>query len=134
MFNFYSMMMDSKCWKRPEEFRPERFLEEEKDFIGGFLDAEMKPTVESYKFMPFGAGKRMCVGFGLGRVIMFLKVITHVHCFKWEAGPKGKPDIDTEHFGVTLVPDEADVKVAPRAPAKLAQSIEEKLDDRWQIL
>merc|ERR1711964_948156 len=126
MINFYSIMMDPQAWKDPEMFRPERFLEEEKALAGAFFDAEMKPTPESYKFCPFGIGKRMCVGFGIGRIIMFLKVVTHVHCFSWEPGPDGMPDYETEHFGVTLVSNETRLKITPRPPAKLAKSIEGK--------
>jgi cytochrome P450 len=125
MFNFFSMGINTECWDRPLEFRPERFLEEEKAFANGFLDAELKPTVESFKFLPFGAGKRMCVGFGLGRLVMWMKAVTHVHCFKWEQGSKGLPDIDTEWFGVTIVPNESEVKVSPRPAAKHANSIED---------
>ena len=67
--------------------------------------------------MPFGAGRRMCVGFGLGRLVMFLKAVTHVHCFKWEAGSNGMPDVDTEWFGVTIVPNESEVKVTRWLPS-----------------
>jgi hypothetical protein len=30
MVNIYALHMDPSLWKRPEEFRPERFMEEEK--------------------------------------------------------------------------------------------------------
>jgi cytochrome P450 len=123
MFNFFSLGT-SDSWDRPHEFRPERFLEEEKALADGFMNADLKPTPESYKYLPFGAGRRMCVGFGLGRLVMFLKVVTHVHCFTWEAGDKGKPDVDTEWFGVTIVPNESEVKVSPRPAAKHSRSIE----------
>jgi hypothetical protein len=49
------------------------------DLAGFFLHPEshnLKSSgVASYKFLPYGTGKRMCVGSGLGRVVMFLKVL-----------------------------------------------------------
>lgn len=124
MINFHASGMDEKAWKRPEEWRPERWLEEEKDLDHSFLDGEVKKTRESYKFIPFGTGKRMCVGYGLGRVVMWCKVATHLHCFKFESA-SGKPlNIEDEHFGVTVVPDEAELKVTARAPARLLKSVE----------
>ena len=72
--NFYSLHMNPKLWKNPEEFRPERFLEEERELLDTILHSELfftKP--EAYKFVPFGQGRRRCVGYGLGRIVMWLK-------------------------------------------------------------
>ena len=46
MFNFFSIGT-SDSWDRPHEFRPERFLEEEKALADGFMNADLKPTPES---------------------------------------------------------------------------------------
>jgi hypothetical protein len=77
---------------------------------------------ESYKFIPFGTvrvsvqqrllvrhravatpcaalthksvqGLRMCVGFGLGRIIMVLKAAAHFHAFRWESMDGSKLDL-----------------------------------------
>jgi len=126
MINFYALHMDPKNWVRPEEFRPERFLEEEKDLAGFVMNPESHATrgPEAYKFLPYGSGRRMCVGSGLGRVVMMLKVATYFHCFSFKSATGEPIDTDSENFGVTLVPKEYDVKVVARAPAKLALSIE----------
>ena len=125
MFNLYALHHDKKYWREPGTFRPERFLEEEANLDRAFLDADLvrtKKDLEYYKFLPFGFGKRRCVGFGLGRVIMYLKAVTHLHCFEWSSADGAPCDIETEYFGVTLVPESQDVRATPRPAARLAKA------------
>ena len=123
MFNLYAVNHDPKYWKEPEKFRPERFLEEEKGLSRYFLNAELKrKDMSSYKFIPFGVGRRMCVGYGLGRIIMVLKAATHLHCFKWRSLDGGKLDLDTEYFGVTLVTKPYQLRAVARPAARLIKS------------
>jgi cytochrome P450 len=125
MFNFHALHSDPRWWKTPEKFRPERFLEEDKYLNKSFINAESKPTLEHFKYLPFGHGKRMCVGFGLGRVVMLMKTAMHLHCFRFTAEDgSNNVDIDTENFGVTLVPKEQKVRAIPRPAAKLCKTIE----------
>lgn len=126
LVNFHGSNMDPAAWKKPEEWRPERFLEEEKHLSRAFLDGEMKPNKESHKFIPFGAGPRMCVGWGVGRAVLFLKCATHLHCFELSS-PDGKKYNMDESFGVTVLPEEQAVKFKPRAAATLMKSIENTL-------
>jgi len=127
LVNFHASFMDPTAWKNPEQWRPERFLEEEKHLQRSFLDGEMKPDKASYKFIPFGTGLRMCVGWGVGRAVLWLKVATHLHCFKLEHPSGGKYNMD-ESFGVTVLPEDQAVKFTPRKPAKLLKSIEDNVD------
>jgi len=126
MINIYALHMDTKSWVRPEEFRPERFLEEEKDLAGFVMNPESHATrgPEAYKFLPYGTGRRMCVGSGLGRVVMMLKVATYLHCFTFLAVDGQQINTAEEHFGVTLVPNEYQVQLKARPPASLAKSID----------
>eukprot|EP00397_Hematodinium_sp_SG-2012_P022954 GEMP01023822.1.p2 GENE.GEMP01023822.1~~GEMP01023822.1.p2 ORF type:complete len:143 (+),score=26.63 GEMP01023822.1:582-1010(+) len=125
--NMFALHHDQQLWTKPEEFRPERFLEEEKDLSKAFLDAEIKHKPEDFKFAPFGHGKRMCVGFGLGRIIAFLKFVNHMHCFEFsQASDKTPIDLDDEHVGITIMPSKYDIRVKLRPAAKLASSIEGK--------
>lgn len=137
MVNFAAVNLDKKVWKNPEQWRPERFLEEEKDLAmsgkNGIHDAlfgDVKPTPESHKFIPFGAGKRKCVGVGIGRVVLFCKVATHLHCFNFESASGKKINIDDEFFGVTVLPTEAPVKITARPAAKLLKSCEQSYTGR----
>jgi len=110
-------------WKEPDTFRPERFLEEERPLLDSILHGEMffgKP--EAYKFVPYGQGKRRCAGYGIGRIVLWLKAALWLHCFDWET-TDGKPlDLDTETMGITMVPKLQKVRAIPRPAAKLLRS------------
>lgn len=89
------------------------------------MDGELRPDKESYKFIPFGTGQRQCVGWGLGRVVLWIKVATHCHCFSFSSASGKAMNMD-ESFGVTIVPEEQKVKFTPRPAAKLLHSCEDK--------
>lgn len=126
MINWFAMGMDPSVWKKPEEWRPERWLEEEKDLDQAFFNGEVKKTKESYKYIPFGIGQRMCVGWGLGRVVLWCKIATHLHCFTFESASGQKLNIDDEYFGVTILPVEQKVKLTPLPASKLLMSVERR--------
>lgn len=128
MINWHAMGLDERVWKKPEEWRPERWLEEEKEYDRSFFDGEVKKTKESYKYIPFGIGPRMCVGWGLGRVVLWCKVATHLHCFNIESASGKKLNLEDEFFGVTILPHEQKIKLTPRPAAKLMTSIEETFE------
>nr|XP_053633251.1 cytochrome P450 2J3-like [Cherax quadricarinatus] len=58
--NAEDAMTDPKLWKNPQEFDPENFL----DTDGRFVNNE--------GFIPFGTGKRVCVGESLARMQIFV--------------------------------------------------------------
>uniref|UniRef100_A0A6N2LWW2 F-box/LRR-repeat protein 15-like leucin rich repeat domain-containing protein n=1 Tax=Salix viminalis TaxID=40686 RepID=A0A6N2LWW2_SALVM len=57
--NAWTMHRDPKLWEEPDEFKPERFL-------GGFGE------LEGFKYIPFGTGRRVCPGAGMGLQIVSL--------------------------------------------------------------
>ncbi|VVD04308.1 unnamed protein product [Leptidea sinapis] len=77
-------------WNNPHEFRPERFLTKEGNLI------------QSDWLMPFGYGKRRCIGEGLARSELFLFTTYLLQRFHLKI-PEEDPLPSTEpHDGVTL--------------------------------
>ncbi|XP_071452571.1 methyl farnesoate epoxidase-like [Hetaerina americana] len=60
LFNLYGLHHDPLLWKSPDEFIPERFLQKNGE------------QVQREALMPFGAGKRVCLGESLARNNVFL--------------------------------------------------------------
>ncbi|XP_063916421.1 cytochrome P450 2U1-like isoform X2 [Zophobas morio] len=66
----WAIHMDPKVWKNPEEFRPERFLNDDGKFY--------KPET----FLPFQTGKRICIGEEMATMMTSMFVATVVRNFK----------------------------------------------------
>lgn len=60
--------MSPDLWTDPEEFQPERFIS------GGRL---LKPE----HFLPFGGGRRSCMGYKMVQLISFSTLATLLHHF-----------------------------------------------------
>ncbi|XP_045807438.1 cytochrome P450 CYP73A100-like [Trifolium pratense] len=70
-------------WEIPEEFRPERFLEEENG-----IDAVAGGGKVDFRFVPFGVGRRSCPGIILALPILGLVIAKLVSNFEMN-GPNG---------------------------------------------
>ncbi|KAL3829595.1 hypothetical protein ACJIZ3_018397 [Penstemon smallii] len=86
--NIWAIGRDSCAWSEPDLFKPERFLERETDFHG-----------QHFELIPFGGGRRMCLGMPLANRTVDLMVATFIHNFDWKL--QGEIDM-TENFGLTL--------------------------------
>ncbi|KAL2319830.1 hypothetical protein Fmac_028799 [Flemingia macrophylla] len=97
LVNIWAIGRDPNEWIDPLEFKPERFLP-------GSEKADVDVKDNNFEVIPFGAGRRICVGVSLGvKVVQFL-VATLAQAFNWELengiDPK-KLNMD-EAFGLTL--------------------------------
>eukprot|EP00271_Cylindrocystis_brebissonii_P007156 TRINITY_DN20382_c0_g2_i1.p1 TRINITY_DN20382_c0_g2~~TRINITY_DN20382_c0_g2_i1.p1 ORF type:complete len:540 (-),score=71.45 TRINITY_DN20382_c0_g2_i1:2262-3881(-) len=90
--NVWAIMHDPSVFASPEEFRPERFLEEDMDFKG-----------TDFRLLPFSSGRRQCPGMGLAFSLLTLILGSIVHRFNLAAAP-GNPPADVEVFGLTAPP------------------------------
>lgn len=82
--NVWAIGRHPKYWDDAEEFKPERFDDGAIDFMGG-----------SYKFIPFGSGRRMCPGFNYGLASMELVLVAMLYHFDWSL-PVGVKEVDME--------------------------------------
>ncbi|CAG7828195.1 unnamed protein product [Allacma fusca] len=99
----HAVHMDPKLWDHPEKFDPTRFLSAE--------GAVTKPEF----FMPFGVGRRMCLGDVLARMELFLFFSCLLHVYNLEVpAHETLPSIDGNTMGVTTTPDKFKVCVIPR--------------------
>ncbi|XP_028044848.1 cytochrome P450 18a1-like [Monomorium pharaonis] len=88
----YAVHMDPLLWGDPENFRPRRFISE-----------EGKVKQPDY-YMPFGTGKRSCLGKQLAEMEIFLFFSSLMHMYNLNL-PKGdsKPSLEG-NVGVTISP------------------------------
>jgi cytochrome P450 len=75
MVNMWAIAHDPAIWAEPEEFRPERFQEEE--------------DVSDLRLAPFGAGRRVCPGKMLALATTHLWVAQLLHRFEWTPAAAG---------------------------------------------
>jgi cytochrome P450 len=68
LFSVYEIHRHPNFWKNPEEFNPERFLDENIKF--------------SKNYYPFGAGPRMCIGNNFAMYEMILAIIALIEQFE----------------------------------------------------
>lgn len=90
--NLWSVHRDPSVWENPDDFNPARFLDEE----GKLLRKEC--------FIPFGIGRRVCMGEQLAKMEIFLMFTSLIQAFTFRL-PEGKPPPHMHgRFGLTLAP------------------------------
>ncbi|XP_024880700.1 methyl farnesoate epoxidase-like [Temnothorax curvispinosus] len=102
LFDYHSVHNDETYWDRPDEFRPQRFLNEQGQFC------------RSNYSIPFGLGKRRCLGEQLARSSLFLFFTYVVHYFDMELSAEhAKPSLKG-YDGFTLSPKPYYLKLTKR--------------------
>ncbi|KAJ6820735.1 cytochrome P450 71A9-like [Iris pallida] len=93
LVNTFSIGRDARVWERPEEFDPERFVDSNIDIRG-----------HDFELIPFGAGRRICPGMGVGILVVELALANLLYWFDWELPEETtKEDIDmSEAPGITV--------------------------------
>nr|CAH65862.1 OSIGBa0126J24.7 [Oryza sativa] len=104
---------DSKAWRDPKEFRPERFM------AGGEAEGVGPvPGPKEVRMMPFGAGRRSCPGMRVAMAHVGLFVAAQVREFEWTpAGGGVDLTQQDDFFNVMRTPLRARATPRPRAPA-----------------
>ncbi|KPJ01783.1 Cytochrome P450 18a1 [Papilio xuthus] len=94
--------MDPKLWEEPSKFNPSRFIDE----AGRIKRPEF--------FMPFGVGRRMCLGDVLARMEMFMFFATIMHQFDIQMEAGAAPPSLEGTVGATISPQSFRVRFMPR--------------------
>uniref|UniRef100_A0A8C6TM07 Cytochrome P450 n=1 Tax=Neogobius melanostomus TaxID=47308 RepID=A0A8C6TM07_9GOBI len=70
-----SVLYDESQWEKPHSFHPAHFLDKDGKFV------------KRNAFMPFSAGRRICLGEGLARMELFIFFVTLMQRFRFTAPP-----------------------------------------------
>ncbi|XP_057421867.1 cytochrome P450 71D11-like [Lotus japonicus] len=92
--NAWAIGRDPKYWNEPNRFYPERFIDNSIDYKG-----------TDFKYIPFGAGRRICPGMNYGMANVEEVLAFLLYHFDWRL-PNGmkNEDLDlTEEFGITII-------------------------------
>ena len=91
--NQWAIHRDPSIYERPEEFIPDRFVNH----------PEITTMGANYQLLPFGTGRRMCLGQPLAVQAITILLAHLVHSFDWSLRPGEDPkDLDmSETFGVS---------------------------------
>ncbi|VAH81110.1 unnamed protein product [Triticum turgidum subsp. durum] len=89
LVNAWFLANNPEQWKRPDEFRPERFLEEEK---------HVEANGNDFRYLPFGVGRRSCPGIILALPILGITIGRLVQNFVLTP-PPGQDKLDTTEKG-----------------------------------
>ncbi|XP_028258728.1 cytochrome P450 2J6-like [Parambassis ranga] len=96
-----SVLFDKTEWETPDSFNPQHFLNAEEKFV------------KREAFLPFSAGKRVCLGEGLARMELFLFLVGLLQKFSFSV-PDGV-ELSTEGVtGTTRVPHPYKVQAKAR--------------------
>ncbi|KAG8014728.1 Hydroxyacyl-coenzyme A dehydrogenase [Nibea albiflora] len=98
--NLWSVHRDPTVWDDPDTFNPARFLDDE----GKLLRKEC--------FIPFGIGRRVCMGEQLAKMELFLMVTSLLQAFRFRLPEGASPPNLHGRFGLTLAPCSYSVCVA----------------------
>uniref|UniRef100_A0A3Q0THP9 Cytochrome P450, family 2, subfamily P, polypeptide 6 n=1 Tax=Amphilophus citrinellus TaxID=61819 RepID=A0A3Q0THP9_AMPCI len=97
----HSVLSDESMWETPHSFNPQQFLDQD----GKFMKREA--------FMPFAAGKRVCLGEQLARMELFLFFTSLLQRFSFSAPAGEQPSLEFK-LGVSRSPKPYRLCAVPR--------------------
>ncbi|KAJ8618960.1 hypothetical protein MRB53_015146 [Persea americana] len=106
MVNLYALHYDPKVWDEPDQFKPERFMESSKEFLG---------KRGQYSFLPFGAGMRACAGLEVGKLQLPFAVSNLVNAVHWSNAVEGEePNLSEDFTFILAMKTPLEARIVPR--------------------
>ncbi|KAF7813253.1 putative (S)-N-methylcoclaurine 3'-hydroxylase isozyme 2 [Senna tora] len=102
--NMWAIARDPNLWEQPLEFEPQRFLEKEMEFVGS-----------SFEYLPFSAGRRVCLGVTSAIRQISLILASLVHYFEWSL-PNGMDfnELDMTEKSLLTLRRKVPLKLVPK--------------------
>ncbi|PWA48494.1 cytochrome P450 [Artemisia annua] len=114
IMNVWKLHRDPQVWFNPDEFRPERFLEEHLD---------INYQGQNFEYIPFSTGRRMCPATSFALHVVHLTLARLLQGFELST-PMGKPVDMTEGLGIALPKVKPlEVNIIPRVSPELYQNL-----------
>ncbi|KAK9117359.1 hypothetical protein Sjap_016306 [Stephania japonica] len=103
LINAWAIGRSPKYWDDPEKFSPERFEDNLIHYKG-----------QDYEFVPFGAGRRICPGMGMGVAVVELALANLLYHFNWELPSEMKEEaINMDETAGINVHKKYDLRLVP---------------------
>ncbi|KAK3405909.1 hypothetical protein EUGRSUZ_K02128 [Eucalyptus grandis] len=114
LVNIWKLQRDPRVWAKPDEFRPERFLEEQE---------EVDLRDQNFVFIPFSSGRRSCPGSTLGLQVVQFTLARILQGF--QVTPEEGATVDMEEGSGIALPKVKPLRVAlePRLPLHLYENL-----------
>lgn len=93
--NVWGIARDATVWEDPYEFKPERF-------IGSSIDVKG----QDFSLLPFGSGRRSCVGWPLAHRMVHFYLASLLHAYEWDCSFEILNDLN-ERVGLTIQKDKS---------------------------
>ena len=100
--NVQKLLMDPVQFPEPEKYRPERFLDQDGNIV------------KNEYLVPFGIGKRICMGETLAKNEMFIFFVRMLQRLSFSIDPQNVPDPKNCIAAITRIPKPFQVRVSDR--------------------
>nr|XP_043608711.1 demethylepipodophyllotoxin synthase-like [Erigeron canadensis] len=114
LVNAWKIQRDPNIWSDPFEFQPERFLTSKKDI-------DLKG--QHYELIPFGSGRRICIGVSFALQALPLILASIIHGFEFQKPSNEQIDMTESNALTNLKDTPLKLLVAPRLSPELYQGL-----------
>ncbi|KAL0452520.1 UNVERIFIED_CONTAM: (S)-N-methylcoclaurine 3'-hydroxylase isozyme 1 [Sesamum latifolium] len=110
IINTWAIARDPSVWDDPSSFIPERFLDSNMDFRGN-----------DFEYVPFGSGRRMCLGWSMATREVLYVVASLINSFNWFLSGYNDPsELDMNEMYLLILRKKQPLQLIPRVCKKMA--------------